>query len=1050
MLPYRGIGAVPVGNIKHERIHTVFEAIALQYPDEIAVAHHEQAITYRALNERASDVAGCLINKGIKKGDIVAVKLDKGIELIVALLAVMKAGAAYLPLDPSYPLARINYMLEDSNTGHVLTSAASQGGHYKVQEIDIAALQGPSTDPMQVPAGPGDLAYLIYTSGTTGQPKGVMVEHAGFVNMCLHQIFVYQLGPQERVLQFASISFDASVYEIFIALLSGATLVLVDKDIALDRKLFLDYIDRQGLSFILLPPVFLNSLERPEFKTVKTIVTAGEACHMADALHYSRTKRYFNAYGPTEASVCVSLHQVMPDHAYENFIPIGKAIPGISFHVLDDDLAPVPEGEPGELYIGGIGLAKGYINKPELTQQAFLEPPNKAGERIYRTGDIVKMNPDGNLIILGRKDNQVKILGNRIELGAIEHAMLQTAAISNAHVCVFEQEGDKYLCAYFTSPEQIPAEQLRERLLEELPSFMVPHCFMQVPAFRMTHNGKIDKEALPSPFGFQDPLSGNANDKPAGTAERLLDICKEVLGIGQLDISDNFFLMGGHSLKAARLAAKINKAFHVDLSVSNIYKKPHISEIHDFIRTAQTSCYQPILPAAAKRYYATSAAQKRMYLMHCTDKQDLSYNVSIVLRFDYKIARSAVNSALKVLSDRHEVLRTRFGMQSDELVQEVLPEVSLRLLDGGTVDAAELSAVAGKFVRPFELSMAPVMRVGYYEIARGGSAVIFDTHHIIADGTSMGILVNEFVQLLDQENLPELSLQYKDFAEWENSRYAEGYYFTAHEQYWLNIYKDIPKLNMPADCEKTVVRNSSGDRLSFRIDSDLTGKLKRYAAEADVSLYQLLLSIYYLLLSQYTQQQDIVVGTAVANRKKEEVQQMMGMFVNTLALRARVPAEISFNQFVSNIKHMVLEAFEYQEYPFELLISRLGLSGNASKVPLIDTLFVVQNIDFFSDQAIPGLSLKYENATATAKFDFSFLIVEQPDSFVLELEYNTGMYGREYMSGLAENFIKLAGKAVAAPSAQLEEISLMDQKVLSELRNLLNTDSTIADVEFDL
>jgi amino acid adenylation domain-containing protein len=1031
-------------------IHTVFETIAGRYPHAKALVHNEQFLTYKALDEKANYVAQCLIDQGIRGGDFVAIQLDRGIDLIVAILGVLKAGAVYLPIDPTYPAARIGYMLSDSGSRYVITSRAYMGSHSGVVELSVESLQGElARNPFQS-ADPNGLAYVIYTSGTTGNPKGVMVAHAGFVNMCRYQVLVYGLGAGESVLQFASISFDASVYEIFIALLSGSTLVMIDKGVILERKLFLEYIDRQGLTFLLLPPVFLGTLGRPEFKTVKTIVTAGEACNVADALYYSRTKKYFNAYGPTEASVCVSLYQVTPDGDYGSYVPIGKAIPGISFYILDEQLQPVKQGDTGELYVGGIGLAKGYINKPELTQKAFLEASAQLPERAYRTGDLVRQTPQGDLIILGRKDEQVKILGHRIELGAVEHALLQIPPISKVHVCALEHQGEKYLCAYFTASEAIEPGRIRAQLLEQLPAFMVPQWFIEVPRFTMTPNGKIDKKALPSPFAADELLSVPPEGPLQTDEDRLLLICREVLGVSHLSLSDNFFLLGGHSLKAARLSAKINQVFHVELPVAALYQKPHLQEILEAIQTGHKSGYEPIPVTPSKSYYATSAAQKRMFVMHSAAKAEVSYNVSVVLQFQTLLPPAAVAKALQALVDRHDVLRTRFVIQADEIVQQVLDRVKINLFDGGTIQEKHLSGVAKSFVSPFDLSLAPILRAAYYQVGSNGTAVIFDTHHIIADGTSVGLLVEEFVRLLQEQSLPTLSLQYKDYAEWETVQYAREGYFDQHAQYWTGVYKDIPKLKMPADPKVVASGQGVGERLPFIIDGPLAAQLRQYALRMDVSIYQLLLSVYYLLLSKYTGQQDLVVGAAVANRRREETQSMLGMFVNTLALRASVPTGVSFSDFVHSVKGRVLEAFAHEEYPFELLVARLGLSGSTGKVPLIDTLFIVQNIDFFSAQSIPGLSFKYENATATSKFDFSFFIVEQPDAFVLEVEYNTGLFSRPYMSRLAEDFIALARKAVSTPKALLEEISLVDGDTLSALRQELADAATLSDVEFDL
>ncbi|HTF82917.1 MAG TPA: amino acid adenylation domain-containing protein, partial [Cytophagales bacterium] len=873
------------------KINTVFEMMVMHHTNEEAVVMGNLSVTYYELNVKANSFAHQLIEAGVKEGDTVAVKLDKSINLIVSILAIMKAGAVYLPLDPTYPHARIKYMLEDSGTRFLITNNSYLGQHKETQEINIDAHeQGMYISPT-VNTDAQSLAYIIYTSGTTGNPKGVMVQHGGFVNMCLEQINTYRLGPAERVLQFASISFDASVYEIFIALLSGATLVLANKDMVIDKAKFLQFVDVQRLTFILLPPVFLNSLERPEFPTVKTIVTAGEACNIADAMYYSKTKRFYNAYGPTETSVCVSLYKVLPEVNYENYIPVGKPIENIRFYILDEDMNPVSEGAIGELWVAGVGLAKGYINKPELTQKAFLTHPFLEGERIYRTGDLVKRLPEGDIVVLGRKDQQVKIAGHRIELGAIESTMLQLEEVTNVVLNVHTADQDKSLCAYFTAKKSLSPEWLREQMLKQLPSFMVPHWFIQIKEFSLTKNGKINKDVLPSPREYYKSKSTSV-EKMSFDQKRFLEVCADVLGLEQVNLEENFFSLGGHSLKATALAVRVYKVFGAELTVADIYRCEYLSEIFDIVSKSRRSVYESIMPAISKPYYATSAAQKRMFVMNSTDQVDVSYNVSIVLSFDTQMQEHLIKNAFEKLIERHEVFRTRFSLVEGEIVQEIVHDIKIDFTSV-SIFSNEIESFSKAFVRPFDLSNAPLLRIGYLQLNEGGSAVVIDTHHIIADGTSMGIMVNELMKLIHGVPLEELNLQYKDYAEWENKQYQLPLYFVNHEAYWLSKFKDIPKWNMPKDFTNKKV-GFAGSRRTYKIGSDISTSVETYSLHYKVSSYHLLLAGYYVLLHKYTQQEDIVVGTAVANRTKDEIQQMLGMFVNMLPLRNRVSADISF------------------------------------------------------------------------------------------------------------------------------------------------------------
>lgn len=1019
---------------------SLFQKNSTLYPDRIAVSLDEKYISYYKLNEHTSQLAISLQNRGICRGDVVAVKMERSIELVVAILGILKSGAAFVCIDPDYPEPRIRYMIQNSGAKCLISDDSfTEPGCISFQISDFSF--DAKTNYISPELKSDDLSYVVFTSGTTGNPKGSMITHAGLVNMIQHHQKLFSVTPEDAVLQFASISFDASVFELFLAMLTGATLVLIRKEVIYDKEQFIKYLQTHRVTITLLPPVFLSSLNRADLKPLRVLITGGEACNLEDALYYSTQLRFFNAYGPSEASVIVSIHEVKQENKYEKYIPIGKAIDNIRFHALNEELKPVTKGETGDLYVSGIGLAKGYINNEELSSRSFIKGPGNLV--LYKTGDLVREMPDGEFVILGRKDSQVKILGHRIELSAIESVMNSLESVSNSLVTAHEDSrGGKFLCGYYVSEIEISAVAMRERMLKQLPVFMIPQHLIQVKEFVLNQSGKVDKTKLPKP----EEKNIRGEEYTSEPEMSLASIWKQVLELKQISSSEHFFTAGGHSLKAAELVTRIYKTFHIKLKVADVYEAPVFSDMVDVIRRSTGTTYNALTPAPVQKYYPLSSAQRRMYIVSMSGKQDISYNVSVVLEFASGIPVDIVRSATNDLVKRHEILRTRYVIDGEDIVQEIvecLPEIEIK-----NASKNEISIKAREFVRPFDLSKAPVLRVGYFHIEGGGCAVVFDSHHIAVDGTSVGILVKEFIAMIQQEPVSIPSFHYKDYAVWESQNYKSGY-FKEHENFWLSMYDTLPEFSIPVDYEAGREKQFSGSRIVHQFDKSTIDSVYKFINAQNISLFQFFLANYYLLLSKYTASDDVVVGTAVANRNSEEVQNMPGMFVNTLAVRMKIKADWTFKTLLKEVQQMMLNCFHYQEYPFEKLVERLGLVGINNRVPLIDTTIVVQNLDFFTKEFSEDLTCKYENYADTSKFAISVFIIENAGNFTMQIDYNTHVLRKETVEFLVKSFSKIIEKSIRSEDSLLSTIGLMDDNQIEAMRQIISDKNNAVDIEFD-
>ncbi|MFE9943147.1 non-ribosomal peptide synthase/polyketide synthase [Bacillus velezensis] len=1036
---------------RDKTIHQLFEEQAERTPEHTAAVYEKSRFTYRELNERANRLARILRSEGVQPDQPVGILAERSLEMIVGIMAILKAGGAYVPMDPDSPQERLRYILEDSGAKVLLAQPHLQDRVSFAGEIlllnDERMNSGDGSN-LVTAAGPDHLAYVIYTSGTTGKPKGTLIEHRQVLHLMeglRGQVYgAYDSGL--RVSLLAPYYFDASVKQIFAALLGGHALYIVPKASVSDGYALSNYYRTHRIDVTDGTPSHLQLLIAADSLhgvTIRHMLIGGEALPQATvaqllelfASNGSSMPLITNVYGPTETCVDASVFHIVPETLASaddgGYVPIGKPLGNNRVYIVDSHDRMLPIGVKGELCIAGDGVGRGYLNLPELTGEKFVADPFVIGERMYKTGDLARYLPDGNIEYAGRKDHQVKIRGYRIELGEVEAALLNIEHVQEAVILVRENaEGQSDLYAYFTGEKSLPINQLKEKLSDQIPGYMVPSYLMQLEQMPLTSNGKVNRSALPLPeAGLQTGIDYVApRTRPE---EQLVHIWKEVLKVEQVGVKDNFFDLGGHSLRGMTLVTKIHKQFDKSISLREVFQYPTVEEMARVIAGAETSGPDEIPVAEAKDIYPVSSVQKMVYLSTQIEGGELSYNMPGILTLEGRIDMNRLQSAFQSLIQRHESLQTGFEMIRGELVQVIKPQADFSIERYKAADE-EVEELFRNFVRPFDLSQAPLLRAGLIELEQDRHVFMFDMHHIVSDGASMNIFVEELIQLYDGKELTPLRIQYKDYTVWQQQA-EQRERIKSQENYWLNVFhEELPPFELPKDFARPRIRSFEGKRYNFALDETVVQGIKQMEELTGSTAYMILLSAYNILLAKYSGQEDIVVGTPIAGRMHEDLQHIIGMFVNTLAIRTAPAGEKTFMDYVTETKETMLKAYENQEYPFEELVEKLGVKRDLSRNPLFDTMFVLQNTEQ-TDIELDSLAVRpYEQTNTAAKFDLQLTFVMNPHEIQGSFEYCTKLFKQKTIATLSKDYAMILSAIIKDPSIPLKEIQLSEKVNKSE------------------
>ena len=1084
-------------------VHAMVSAQAARTPDAAAVEWRGERVTYAELEARANRLAHRLVRMGVEPDARVAVSMERSIDLVVSVLAVLKAGGCYVPVDPSYPADRVAYMLEDSGARVVLTTTASAArlpaARAALLRVDAerAALAAEPAQAPRVEVDPENLLYVIYTSGSTGRPKGAALPHRALWTLLRWQIARWGAAAAARTLQFASLSFDASFHEIFTAWATGGTLVLVDDDTRRDGEALIGYLREHGVERLFIPFAGLQNLAEAaetgdrtagdrtagdrgqgtgdgqqgsaRLPHLRGVITAGEALRSTPQL-----RAFFRAnpgcvlenhYGPSETHV-VSVHAVEgePD-AWPALPPIGAPVDGTRLYVLDRHMAPVAPGIPGELYIGGAVLGRGYLGRPAITAERFVPDPLSTvpGARLYRTGDRVRWKETASagvrecgsaldsarvqrlhagaavLEYIGRTDFQVKVRGFRVEPGEIEAALTEHPSVVQAAVVARDEGAAKRLAAYVVpaAGAEVSVPALRAHLAGRLPEYMVPAAWRVMEALPLTPSGKVDRRSLPE----AEAVAAGAHVPPRTPAERLVaDAWEAVLSV-RPGAHDNFFDVGGHSLRATQVMGRIRRAFGIDLPLRALFEEPTVAGLAARAagaRRGEELILPPLVPGERGRETPLSFAQQRFWFVERTGVAGGAYNMAHVYHLHGRLDVPALERALNALVERHESLRTTFHFRGAEPVQEVAPElfVPLEVADLTHLPEPERADEAERLSHeharaPFDLAAGPLVRWELLRLADDAYRLLLNLHHVVCDGWSLQVLNAELAELYTAgvegrpDALPPLPIQYADFARWQRER-LDGPVLERELAWWRERLEGAPTLALPTDRPRPPVQSFRGDSVHFVLPPALAQRVDALARAEGATVFMVLLAAFSTLLARWAGADDVVVGSPTAGRVPEETEGLIGVFVNTLALRADLTGAPTFREALRRVRETTVDAYAHQEVPFERLVEELKVERSLSAHPVFQVMFSFHSEVAARAPSFPGLDVHVAEAeTGSAKVDLMLAAGHGEDGVFAALQYASDLFDRETIERTAERLAVLLEAAVEDPDRPVSHLPVM-------------------------
>ena len=1056
-------------------LHGLIEAAVDKFPDNIAVIAGDEQLTYKQLDAQANRLAHYLIAQGVGAETMVPIMMERSLEMVIAINAVLKAGGAYLPLDPEHPLDRVEYILEEAGAKLVLLQNRFKGNlpagvPYLALDIAAETLAAYPTTRAAVSIKPDQLAYVIYTSGSTGKPKGVMNEHQAVCNHMLWMDEVYQLKTSDKILQKTPYTFDVSLWELFLPLISGSQLIMAKPSGHKETGYLIDLINQHQMTYVHFVPsmlyLFLQEADQQKCPSIVRVLASGEA--VSKDLEQRFVKAFpdvelWNLYGPTEAAIHVTYWLCGQGDASSS-VPIGYPLTNTRLYVVDNNLKLQPPGVPGELLLAGVQIARGYVNRPDLTADRFIADPyvdDKPG-RVYRTGDLVRLRDDGVVEYIGRNDFQVKLRGQRIELGEIEAVISQYPGVTQSVVLAREdRQNDQRLVAYLMTRDgsNPDVQAMRDHLRASLPDYMVPSHFVVLDKFPLTSSGKVDRKALPAPvLGEVDESTFALPENPI--EEQLVEIWRDILGLEKVGVTNDFFELGGHSLLGTQMFARVKNIFSVNIGLRKLFEAPTIRQLAEIIsaETRSGNLQTKIQPRAADEQAVASTQQQRVWYLEQIEPDSFAYNLPAPFRLRGELNLKALQQAFETIEQRHELLRAGFRTEAGKLVLNLRDSLGIDLKpiplsQFGVDNLDELKLVLrNEAAQPFNTQTGPLFTVRLIELGPNDYVLFLLIHHLVFDGWSFDILLKEMCTLYNAyaqglpNPLPPLTVQYADYAIWQKS-FLESDSVKKQLSYWSQqLSGELPVLDLPLDKVRPAHQAHRAEGINFHFDEDLLRELEEIGSRQGATLFMVIIGLYALMLHRYSRQDDILVSVPVSARNQMEISGLMGPFINRLVCRFRIKPQRSFASFLQDVKKTLLDAMDNQDTQFETLVHTLNPPRDAARPPLVQTLFSYQDVRNRADQMDGILRTQVDVERTGVQTDLDVWVKRQLKGMDGGMEFPVELFNKTTVQAFGDSFVETANWVAQKPELSLGELTSAQN---DEQQLLDGWNNTTVKFEFD-